>query len=81
MKRTVLNRSSSAFTLMAAAVAAAILVALFAGVVDLFERDGFPFENVVAAERACSASRFVSEREVCMREWLAAHRAERVAQK
>lgn len=81
MKRTVLNRSSSAVTLMAAAAAAAISVALFAGMVDLFERDGFPFENVVAAERACSTARYVSDREMCMRQWLAAQRAERIAQK
>jgi hypothetical protein len=36
-------------------------------------------EQLAAAERACTQRAYVSERESCMREWLAASRASSVA--
>ena len=74
-------RGANAFTVLAAALATIIAVLLLAGVVTLFERDGYPMERVLVAERACSASSYVSERETCMRQWLALHRVQHVAQK
>ena len=56
---------------VAAALAAAITVGIFSGVVELFQHDGRPLERLAAAERACASRAYVSEREACMREWLA----------
>jgi hypothetical protein len=64
-------------TLVAVALAALISIGLLGGVAALFTRDGMPFEQALIAERACSESRFVSDREVCMRAFAAA--AERPA--
>ena len=74
-------RAASTVTVVAAALASAIAVGLLAAVVTLFERDGYPMERVLVAERACAGSSYVSEREVCMREWLATYRIQHVAQK
>jgi hypothetical protein len=45
------------------------------------QRDGAPLEQLAAAERACTQHVYVSEREACMREWLAAAHASNVASK
>jgi hypothetical protein len=63
-----------------AALATFIAVGLLAGVAFLFQRDGAPIEQLAAAERACTQHIYVSERDACMREWLAA-RAPNVASK
>ena len=55
----------------AAALGAAITVGIFSGVVALFQHNGLPLERLAAAERACASRAYVSEREACMREWLA----------
>lgn len=65
-------RSRPGAVLAAAALAVLISVALLGGVVALFLRDGLPYEQAVTAERACGESRFVSEREACMRAFAAA---------
>ena len=70
---------SSLGTTIFAAVAAAIAIGLISVVVSLFRSDGSPFEQLVAAEKACKQYNYVSEREHCMNEWLAAARATRVA--
>ena len=62
-------------------VAAFIAIGLLTGVAFLFQRDGAPLEKLAAAERACTPRVYVSEREACMREWLAAARARNVASK
>jgi hypothetical protein len=79
-KPTVPSRSSLSTT-FAAALATAIVRGLLTTVAFLFQFDGAPMEQLVAAERACTERAHVSEREVCMREWLAATRASIVASK
>jgi hypothetical protein len=65
----------------AAAVALSCLIAigLLTAVTELFQRDGAPFEQVVIAEDACANYAFVSERETCVRLYLAASRFRNVA--
>jgi hypothetical protein len=53
--------------LVAALLSCALSGALLGAVTGLFQRDGAPFERVVAAERDCPGYAFVSEREACMR--------------
>jgi len=53
-------------------------IGLLTAVTDLFQRDGAPFEQVVIAEHIC-ANAFVSERETCVRLYLAASRVRNVA--
>ena len=81
MTRVHYHRPASTFTLVAAALATAIAVLLLAAVVTLFERDGYPMERAVAAERACAGNSYVSERDACMREWLAAGGVQRIARR
>ena len=57
---------------VAAALAGTITTGLFAGVTALLQRDGRPFEQQLAAERACVDQVFVSARDACVRQWLAA---------
>jgi hypothetical protein len=78
-KPTFATPSSFSIT-VAAALATFVAVGILTAVVLLFQRDGKPLEQVVAAERACATQRYVSEREACMREWLEA-RASNVARK
>jgi hypothetical protein len=73
-------RPSSLAMPVAAALATFIAVGLLTSVAFLFQRDGAPIERLAAAERACTQHIYVSEREACMREWLAA-RAPNVASK
>jgi len=54
-------------------------IGLFASVAGLFLGDGMPFEQVVVAERACAEAAFVSEREACIRSFIAATHERRVA--
>ena len=58
--------------LVSGAFAVLIAIGLLTGVAALFLRDGFPFEQALVAERACSGYAFVSEREACMRAFAAA---------
>ena len=64
-----------------AALATLIAVGIFTAIAFLFQRDGRPFEQLAAAEHACTQHVYVSEREACIREWLAAARASTVASK
>jgi hypothetical protein len=79
-------KPSSARTLslsitVAAALATFIAIGLLTAVAFLFQRDGVPLEQLAAAERACTQHIYVSEREACMREWLAAAHTNRVARR
>ena len=49
-----LARPHVATTVAAATLAVLIGGGLFAGVVNLFQRDGVPFEQQLVAERACA---------------------------
>jgi hypothetical protein len=71
---------SSLSIAIAAGLATFIAIGLLTAVAFLFQRDGAPMEQLAAAERACAQHVYVSERDVCMREWLAA-RAPNVASK
>src|ERR1700680_1097811 len=61
-------------TIAAAALSTVIAIGLLTAVTGLFQRDGAPFEQVVIAEHACANHTFISEREACVRLYLATHR-------
>jgi hypothetical protein len=56
---------------IAAALAGTVTTGIFSGVTALLQRNGLPFEQQVAAERACADRAYLSLREACMRQWLA----------
>jgi hypothetical protein len=66
-------------TFAAAALAALIGLGLLSSVTVLFQRDGSPYEQVVVAERACASNVYQSERASCVRDYLAAAQAKKVA--
>ena len=72
---------SSLSITVSAVLATFIAIGLLTAVAFLFQRDGAPLEQLAAAEHACAQRGYVSEREACMREWLAAARAPNVASK
>jgi hypothetical protein len=74
-------RSSSFSITIAAALATFIAIGILTAVAFMFQRAGKPMEQLAAAERACVQLVYVSEREACMREWLAAAHASSVASK
>jgi hypothetical protein len=76
-----LPHSSSLSTMIVAAIAAFVAVGLLSAVVLLFQRAGAPYEQLVAAERACAQYAYVSERQACVNQWIAAARASKVAGK
>jgi hypothetical protein len=77
--RSTLARPNVITTIAAAALAVLIAIGLLSSVAGLFERDGTPFEQLVTAERACANHSFVSERETCVRLYLAALRVRNIA--
>jgi len=72
-----LARPRIATTLVA--LSTLIAIGLLTAVTGLFQRDGAPFEQVVIAEHACANHTFISEREACVRLYLAASRVKNVA--
>lgn len=68
-------RPTSLWLPVTAALATFIAIGLLTAIVFLFQRDGAPMKQLAAAERACAQRVYVSEREACMREWLAAARS------
>jgi hypothetical protein len=66
-------------TIVATALSALIAIGLLTAVTGLFQRDGAPFEQVVIAEDTCADYAFVSERQTCVRLYLAASRVRTVA--
>ncbi len=67
-------------TTVAAALSTVIAIGLLTAVTGLFQRDGAPFEQVVIAEHACANHTFISEREACVRLYLAASRVQNAVQ-
>jgi len=74
-----LARPSVVTTLVTVALSTLIATGLLTAVTGLFQRDGAPFEQVVIAEHACASYAFVSERETCVRLYLATSRVQNVA--
>jgi hypothetical protein len=62
-----------------AAVSTIISLGILAGVTGLFQSRGMPLEDLAAAERACKEQVYVSQRETCMNERVAAARDRRLA--
>jgi hypothetical protein len=69
----------STLTVATAALASVIAFTILWGVVTLFQSRGLPMERLVAAERACAQHVYLSERQACMNEWLAASQPRIVA--
>ena len=76
--RPVLARPQVVTSIVAVALSALIAIGLLTAVTELFQRDGAPFEQVVIAEHVC-AKAFISEREACVRSYLAASRVRNFA--
>jgi len=74
MRNTTLPSPNPVTHFIAATMATIIAIGLLASVATLFQRDGLPMRRLLLAERACSEYRYVSERDACMRQWLAATR-------
>jgi sugar phosphate permease len=70
---------SSILTIGAATLAAVIAMTVLWAVVSLFQSRGAPMERLAAAERACVQHAYQSEREACMKQWIAESRAIPVA--
>ena len=66
---------------IAATLAGIVAIGLLSSVTALFQRDGRPLERLAVAERACVAHAYVSEREACVRQWLAETRSLSTASK
>lgn len=66
---------------MVIASAAATLIALgiLIGTTMLFQSRGKPMAELSAAERACAGQSYLSDRERCMRQWVAAAHGDCVA--
>lgn len=73
------GRSPSFAIAAAAALSTVIVVGLLTAVTTLFQSRGAPLAQLASAERVCAAHAYVSAREICMREWLAASQARRIA--
>jgi len=58
-------------TVAAAALATVIALSLFWAVATLFQSRGEPFAELAAAERACATYDYQSDREACMKRWVA----------
>ncbi len=59
-------------TVATAALATIIAFGILLAVVTLFQSRGAPLARLAAAERACAHTTYLSERQACMNEWLAA---------
>jgi len=69
-----LPRRHPVASVLAAILSALIVLTLLGGVAESFQRDGAPFEQIVAAEHACTDYAYVSEREACVRAYFATAR-------
>ena len=78
IKSTIESRSPI-LTFSAAALASIAALTILWAVVALFQSRGAPMEQLLAAERACVHHAYQSEREVCMKQWLAESQAASVA--
>ena len=74
-------RRSGLGTVITSAVATLIAVGIVIGTIMLFQSRGMPTAELAAAERACARQTYVSDRERCMREWVAAAHGDRLAER
>ncbi len=72
-------RRPAAVNVAAAALAVLIGFGTLGAVTGMFQREGTPFEQLVVAEQACADRTFVSERQTCVRSFIAATRVQNVA--
>lgn len=64
---------------VAAGLSSMIAIGIVASVTDLFQSRGAPMAQLAAAERACAGKTYVSERQACMRVWIASSQGTRMA--
>ena len=76
--RPTFSRGSSLGTVITSAVATLIALGILIGTTMLLQSRGMPMAELAAAERACDGQT-VSNRERCMREWVAAAHGDRLA--
>lgn len=69
------------FCVVAAALATVVAIGIFALLVALFQSRGMPMAEVAVAERACAAHAYISERQSCITERLAALHGTSVARR
>jgi hypothetical protein len=81
MNTPILGRLSPVTIAVAAMLSTAIAIGVLAAVTGVFQSEWMPMAQLTAAERACAAHAYVSERENCMRNWLASSEARSVASK
>ena len=67
-------KRSPVLTVAAAAGAGFAGLTIFWGVVTLFQSRGMPMERELAASRACAHHAYQSDRDACMKQWLAESR-------
>jgi len=79
--KPILGRVRPVTSVIAATLSTVIAIAVLSGVIALFQSRGVPMERLAAAERACAAHAFVSERNRCMSDWITASQAQTVAGK
>lgn len=72
---------ASISTFAAAVLATVIAVGILSAVAIMFQRDGKPLQRVAAAARACVHHNYQSERQACMKEWLAGSQSGIVARR
>ncbi|HKE40347.1 MAG TPA: hypothetical protein VKG21_10950 [Casimicrobiaceae bacterium] len=77
--KPILDRHNVGTTIVAAGLSVLISIGLLIAVAELFAQDGTPLQNVVIAERACSELAFVSDRNACVRQFLAVSAHRRIA--
>lgn len=74
-----LTRTHGVGFAVAATLSTLIGIGILAAVTALFQSRGEPMGQLAAAERACAGRVYVSDREACMRQWIAASQGARVA--
>jgi hypothetical protein len=74
-------RRSGLGTVITSAVATLIALGILIGTTMLFQSRGMPMAELAAAERACAGQTYVSDRERCMRECVAAAHGDRLAER
>lgn len=79
--RPTLHRPSLLVTAVASTLGTLIAATLLAAVTGLFQSRGLPLEEIALAERACAVHAYVSERDTCIKERIAAERGQHVARK
>lgn len=72
-------RRSGLGTVLTSAVATLIALGILIGTTVLFQSRGMPMAELAAAERACAGQTHRSDRERCVREWVAAAHGDRLA--